>query len=389
MARRGGSSSPPGGGSGPPPQPSSVLRGRPFDLRAREPPHVGELALLRVRRAGRPAGAEAEHQRGRERPRLGGDVLRLRDLDAALLHHLPGDGLLERLARLHEARQGGVAPRRPHGLAAEQQAVAVRDDHDHDRVGAGMVLRAAARAHAHEPGLPHLRQRAAGRAEAVPAVPVEERGGVGHDPALLLGEDHDGVAEPDRARPVGGLRRARGRAAGGAGRQRRRRLGARAAARPRRRRRAARARRGRAAAARRPRAPRRAGRSRAGRPPGARRRCPPRPRAPRDRRAAPPPRRRRAGARPRRGRGARRRTRSRQGRDDLGGEQLERLGVAVQEVLEHHALDAGVRVLGEPLGDLRRAAGRPAVVGREAGRTPGARRGRAPRRRPPRPRSRA
>ena len=139
---------------------------------------------------------------------------------------------------------------------------------------------------AHEPGLPHLRQRAAGRAEAVPAVPVEERGGVGHDPALLLGEDDDGVAQPDRARlrrPASG--RARGLAAGGAGGQRRRRLGARrrhvlvdgeqrpVVVEPEQQRLGGRA------------APRRAGRSRAGRPPGARRRCPPRPRAPPGRRA--------------------------------------------------------------------------------------------------------
>ena len=242
---------------------------------------------------------------------------------------------------------------------------------------------------AHEPGLAHLRQRAAGRAEAVPAVPVEERGGVGHDPALLLGEDHDGVAQPDRPRALGGLRRARGRAAEGAGRQRRRRLGAgrrhvlvdgeerpvlveaeeqRLGGRGRLGERDDRepvAGQAHAAAARHDRARRRVGAAR-GHPGG----------------VAPAP-------VARRGRGARRRTRSRQGRDDLGGEQLERVGVPVQEVLEHHALHAGVRVLGEPLGDLRRAAGGPAVVGREAGRRRGAPPGRAPRRRPPRPRSRA
>ena len=86
----------------------------------------------------------------------------------------------------------------------------------------------------------------------MPAVPVEQRGGVGHEPALLLGEDHDGVAQPDRPRPLGGAparapaRRGAAPAASGGGAS-----AARAAARPRRRRRAARARRGRAGAARR------------------------------------------------------------------------------------------------------------------------------------------
>ena len=51
-----------------------------------------------------------------------------------------------------------------------------------------MVLRAAARARAHVPGLARLGRRAAVRAEAVAAVPVEQRRRVGDHPALGLRE---------------------------------------------------------------------------------------------------------------------------------------------------------------------------------------------------------
>src|SRR3546814_1748620 len=72
-------------------------------------------------------GEEAEHQRRRERPRLRGEVAAAKDAHAAFLEHLAFDGLLQRLARLDEAGQGGIAMRRPAGVAAEQQAAAVGD----------------------------------------------------------------------------------------------------------------------------------------------------------------------------------------------------------------------------------------------------------------------
>src|SRR3546814_16887783 len=49
-------------------------------------------------------GEEAEHQRRRERPRLRGEVAAAKDAHAAFLEHLAFDGLLQRLARLDEAR---------------------------------------------------------------------------------------------------------------------------------------------------------------------------------------------------------------------------------------------------------------------------------------------
>src|SRR3546814_7598585 len=54
--------------------------------------------------------------------------------------------------RSDEAGQGGIAVRRPAGVAAEQQAAAVGDGHDHRRVAARVVLQFAARAPAEPAG---------------------------------------------------------------------------------------------------------------------------------------------------------------------------------------------------------------------------------------------
>src|SRR3546814_4436146 len=92
------------------------------------------------------------HQRRRERPRLRGEVAAAKDAHAAFLQHLALDGLLQRFARLDEAGQGGVAVRRPAGVAAEQQAAAVGDGDDHRRIGARVVFEFAARAPAEPAG---------------------------------------------------------------------------------------------------------------------------------------------------------------------------------------------------------------------------------------------
>src|SRR3546814_16368632 len=68
-------------------------------------------------------GEEAEHQRRRERPRLRGEVAAAKDVHAAFLQHLALDGLLQRLARLDEAGQGGIAVRRPAGVRSEERRV--------------------------------------------------------------------------------------------------------------------------------------------------------------------------------------------------------------------------------------------------------------------------
>ena len=160
-------------------------------------------ASPRARLAGLPRRDEAEHQRRRERPRLGREVARRPDAHAALLAHLADDRLLEALARLDEAGQRGVAARRPARRAAEQQPVAVGDEHDHDRIGARVVVGAAARA---DRGRGRPRRRSGGAPQAaqkrVAAVPVEQRRGVGDEPALALREHGGRLAQADRPRAV-------------------------------------------------------------------------------------------------------------------------------------------------------------------------------------------
>ena len=71
------------------------------------------------------AAEEAQHQAGRQRPRLVAEVGHLADHDAGLLGDLAAYGVLERLARLEEAGQRGVAARRPAVLPSEQQRLVV------------------------------------------------------------------------------------------------------------------------------------------------------------------------------------------------------------------------------------------------------------------------
>ena len=112
-------------------------------LAAAEPARVLELVAIEPDVVGGRIGMEAEHQRGRERPRLRRVVAHVGDLDADLLPDLAGDGVLQALARLDEAGQRRVHVLGPLALAAEDDPVAAADQHDHRRVGAREMLRAA------------------------------------------------------------------------------------------------------------------------------------------------------------------------------------------------------------------------------------------------------
>ena len=86
---------------------------------------VLDLVAVDLDLGGLGAGDEAEHQAGRERPGLVAEVLHLADPDPDLLGDLTAYGVLERLARLAEARERRVAALGPRGLAAEQAALVV------------------------------------------------------------------------------------------------------------------------------------------------------------------------------------------------------------------------------------------------------------------------
>ena len=103
-------------------------------------------------------GVEAEHQAGRQRPRLAA----VHDLGphdhTGLLEDLTSYGGLQRLTRLDEAGQGRVAHPWPGTVAAEQCAVlVVGDKHDDRRVAAREVRQTAFRTLPHMPFLDHDR----------------------------------------------------------------------------------------------------------------------------------------------------------------------------------------------------------------------------------------
>jgi hypothetical protein len=167
---------------------------RRADLVAGVPAHVLQLAVAGHRIARRVASVEAEHQRDRERPRLGLQVADVANGDAGLLQHLARDRVLQPLARLDEPGQRAVTARRPRRLAAHQAAVAVGDEHDHHRIGARMML-VAVGADADVTALPRDRRGPADPAEARRARPVGQRRRVGDNAQLRGGQRHGEVAQ--------------------------------------------------------------------------------------------------------------------------------------------------------------------------------------------------
>src|SRR5207253_7048602 len=108
---------------------------RPFsgaELVFREPAGVLELAVTGGwHGVGVAHRAEAQHQAGREGPRLAVAIAHIAYDETGLLADLADDRLLRALTRLDEAGERRVATRRPDRLASKHAAVcAVGDEHD-------------------------------------------------------------------------------------------------------------------------------------------------------------------------------------------------------------------------------------------------------------------
>src|ERR1035437_1237361 len=181
------------------------------DLRLGKPPRVFEFLAVDHNFAGQRLGMAADHQRGRERPRLRVEIDHAAAGDAGFLARFPPHRVLDRFARLDETGQA-----RPHGRPetwgpAEQATLAVGRQHDHHRIGAREMLGLAGRAIAPPAGMHGLRRRAAVRAEAVAQMPVQHRLGLG-DRRQMLGLDQplhrDGTQVGDM-QAVAGLQRLR------------------------------------------------------------------------------------------------------------------------------------------------------------------------------------
>jgi hypothetical protein len=149
-----------------------------------------------------------------EGPRLAAEVARVRDLDAGLLPHLAGEGLFERLAGLDEAGEGAEEGRGELRRVSEERLVAAADEDDDgwgdpgidgERAGGAAPAVLAGQA---------LGRRAAGAAEAVRALEVEQLRGAARELPQLLGQPPEEPAQTAgfEVRRERGVRRASGAA---------------------------------------------------------------------------------------------------------------------------------------------------------------------------------
>src|SRR5690606_22256214 len=121
---------------------------RRADLGARQPAHLDDLLAVGSGLLIDGHRLEAQHERARVRPRLGGDVVDVAHPHACLFEELSVHGVLEGLACLDEPGEAGEHPSSPVRVRAQQQPFAVRahDRDDDGGIGAGEVLSAAVRA---------------------------------------------------------------------------------------------------------------------------------------------------------------------------------------------------------------------------------------------------
>src|SRR5215510_1034353 len=145
------------------------------DLFAVEPAGIVELRAIDDDLARERLGMTADHQRGGKGPGLRGEIAHASANDAGLFARFPPHGIFDRLPGLDEPGEA-----RPHaGLkairAAEHAALARDRKHDHDRIRAREMLRAAGWAIASPAGFDEIGRGPAIRAKAMARMPVEQR----------------------------------------------------------------------------------------------------------------------------------------------------------------------------------------------------------------------
>src|SRR6185503_1210176 len=145
------------------------------DFSAGKPARLGELLGVDRDLLGQGLGEKPHHEARGKRPRLGRQIAYAAAADPRLLAYLAAHGLLERFSRLDEAGEARKPRARAPAIATEQGPIAVDREHDHDGIGAREVRRAAIWAAPHPTGARHPGGRSALGAEAVAAMPVEQR----------------------------------------------------------------------------------------------------------------------------------------------------------------------------------------------------------------------
>ena len=147
-------------------------------LVAREPARVFEFDAIDMQFARRRLGDAADHQRGRERPGLRGEIGDLAAADSRLLEDFAAHRILDRLARFEKAGEARIHRLGEARLAPEQAIVAIDRQHDDDRIGARKMLRLADVAFAPPARRRDARHRAAIGAMAVAHMPIHQRLGL-------------------------------------------------------------------------------------------------------------------------------------------------------------------------------------------------------------------
>src|SRR5712691_1713786 len=155
---------------------------------AREPARVLQLLAVDGDLAARVLRDEADHELAREGPVLAADVLDLLHVHADFFLHLAGDGALQRFAVVDEPGDERVAPGRPDGLAGQQHALAVANEHDDARVQMWVVLVAALRAASAPLALDAGRGLAAARTVTAGRLPPERLHGHAAEREQVVGE---------------------------------------------------------------------------------------------------------------------------------------------------------------------------------------------------------
>jgi hypothetical protein len=119
-------------------------------------------------------GDAGDHQRGREGPGLAHHIADRMDRDAGFLLQFARDRFLDRLARLDEAGERGIAAGRPAMLAAEQHPSLMLGEHDRNGIDAREMFGRTGFAAPRPAGLVRMGRPTADRAEAMPGMPEDE-----------------------------------------------------------------------------------------------------------------------------------------------------------------------------------------------------------------------
>ena len=186
-----------------------------LDLIEAEPAHIGKLALFYDDVRCQRLSPAADHQRMRKRPGLARNISDPADFDSGLFLDLPAHGMLDVVARFHEACQRRIELFGKAMLVAEKAPLAARYEHDDGRVRARIGVEGASAAPPPPAAIGCLSLPAASAAAAVDGMPMKDGPGLSCNEKLGAIEDalkrertqiHEGLKSLQLGFAVGALR---------------------------------------------------------------------------------------------------------------------------------------------------------------------------------------